>query len=413
MHARTFFAPALGALAAAALALPALADEPCPHGAPPPAAAAPPVAAAPAHGGRILTLCDSSFELVHDMASGTCTIYALPGPAPAPAISSAPLLVLPGAAGPREVPMTSVQGTPGSWQIRDDDLKGPLTDAKVRMTIGGRSCEAPLMGVPTLPLTLGEGDAAVRFEMVHDAREATLFFAAIETPGKPLPVLEAPFVLLTTDAGPRRVALVAVEGRANAWRVADEALRAPSVSGSFGLTVAGKPLEAPLPAAPAAEPAPAPTPTPDDRPIAGAETPPAPSGPEQPAMPAQPEPSAWGGKGSAHDGPVVVVGAARMQMRHDPADGRIAFEQIVAEGAVEFDEPPVLVLTTSAGTKEFKLRREKPGSNLWFATIDDAKNASTLDGTLKARIGGQEHVANFHHFLPAPEGQPDSPGEPG
>ena len=87
------------------------------------------------------------------------------------------------------------------------------------------------------------GEGVARFQVVHDRTAATMTFRLSDPAVR---IAEAPVVVLQTDAGPREVALVAVEGQPGTWRLTDDTLRLERFDGTMKILVEGKPYSAPL-----------------------------------------------------------------------------------------------------------------------------------------------------------------------
>src|SRR5262245_59890200 len=99
------------------------------------------------------------------------------------------------------------------------------------------------------------GDGVARFTWVHDRDAGTVTFRSAD----PAVRISNPVVVVNTDAGPKEVALVAVDGQPGAWRLTHQTLRGAKFTrfdGTMKVVVAEKPYEAPLVVTDVAVPAP-------------------------------------------------------------------------------------------------------------------------------------------------------------
>jgi hypothetical protein len=87
------------------------------------------------------------------------------------------------------------------------------------------------------------GDGVARFHVTHDSKAGV---AMLRLSDPAVKINSAPVVVVQTDAGPKEVTLVAVEGKPGVWRFEHEALREARFEGTMKIVVADKPLEAPL-----------------------------------------------------------------------------------------------------------------------------------------------------------------------
>jgi hypothetical protein len=87
------------------------------------------------------------------------------------------------------------------------------------------------------------GDGVARFHVTHDSKAGV---AMLRLSDPTVKVTSAPVVVVTTDAGPKEVTLVAVDGKPGVWRFEHELLRGERFEGTMKVIVADKPFEAPL-----------------------------------------------------------------------------------------------------------------------------------------------------------------------
>lgn len=195
------------------------------------------------HGGRVVSFrdCPAHVEVVRDVRAGTLTIYPLAGTVllEAPVIEVSPRID--GTAA--KVTATKVEGEAGVWRASSEILKREHLDgSKVRITLGGKACEAPLPAPRRRTVLVVAGGP--RVEVVRDEKARTVTFVALdETLDGKAYVLERPEIVVEDERGPRVYALEKVEGEPRAWRLATF-VPASSVDATLRFTLNRKKVEA-------------------------------------------------------------------------------------------------------------------------------------------------------------------------
>ena len=87
------------------------------------------------------------------------------------------------------------------------------------------------------------GDNVARFYVTHDSKAGV---AMLRLSDPTVKVTSAPVVVVQTDAGPKEVTLVPVEGKPGTWRFEHALLRSERFEGTMKVVVADKPYETPL-----------------------------------------------------------------------------------------------------------------------------------------------------------------------
>ena len=77
----------------------------------------------PRHGGRLLPGSSAVFEVVHDAAAGTLTLYVSKSSGDALEVARAPKYVSPSSGGTQEVALAAVPEVAGTWRVSDPVLK--------------------------------------------------------------------------------------------------------------------------------------------------------------------------------------------------------------------------------------------------------------------------------------------------
>jgi hypothetical protein len=196
-----------------------------------------PVAFRARYGGRVLTLpaCGASVEVVQDPATGTLTIYSFEDVV----VTEAPVVTVTETKGPATVTFTKVEGKNGVWMAKNEYFKTTTTSARIRLLVNGKPCEAPLVygsGHGGQMVTVNGGPS---FEVVHDPKLGTTFYAVDETfDGKAYTIENPKFVY-----GTRTYDLTPVEGEPRAWRLVGlDTAGSDARDGQLNFTLFGKTL---------------------------------------------------------------------------------------------------------------------------------------------------------------------------
>jgi hypothetical protein len=214
----------------------------------------PPVAApaAPVVEQRVLVFGDGAarFHVERDPQAGRMTFRAVD---PAVRFERAPVVVMTTESGPREVPLTAVEGQPGVWMWSGDAVRAERFDGTMRVVVSGKTYSSPLAPVWTTQRTvtyqpryggrvLTLSDCGASVEVVQDPATGTLTIHSFED----VVVTGAPVITVTETKGPTTVTLVPVEGRPGAWMTRHDAFKTTTTSARIRLLVNGQPCEAPL-----------------------------------------------------------------------------------------------------------------------------------------------------------------------
>lgn len=96
------------------------------------------------HGGELVELAGGSIhvEFIHDEAAGTLVVHLFDGAMKPIMVTEVPVLNLKTAGGPKQMSgVAATQGAAGSsqWNFRDDALKGHPEDARLRVSVAGKT----------------------------------------------------------------------------------------------------------------------------------------------------------------------------------------------------------------------------------------------------------------------------------
>lgn len=335
----------------------------------------------PLHGGRMVYVGDNValFEVVHDAASGTVTVYAPDDAGKSLKFSSAPAIVLAAKDGPRVLALTRLPGSQNVWKVADADLKGPLIDARLRVRVGDKDVEGSLAAddaVPAVPtrrverLDPSHGGRILMvaerpFEWTHDAAKGSLtLYALTAGEGKVALAVGDVTITLVGDFGRKELTLAAVEGTPNAWRVEDAAMKSLLLDGTLRLTLDGKAVEASL--------------------VARGE----------------------------HGGRILRLGGADalfLEMQHDAKAGTVTVflvepkNETYADSSAAFAEAPVLEVVTATGKKSLTLGRVEGVRNAWSAK-DPLLEVEALEGTIRVKIVDKTYEAKLDASRPKDAG---------
>jgi hypothetical protein len=195
------------------------------------------------------------------------------------------------------------------------------------------------------------GDGVARFHVTHDSK-AGVALLRISDPA--VKISSAPVVVVTTDAGPKEVTLVAVDGKPGVWRLEHEALRAERFEGTMKVVVADKPFEAPL--------------------LIGAGT-------VTPATPAS--------KFVATRGGFVVAFpecAAHVEALLDRETGTITIWSL--DPSVKIMDAPVITVTETKSPQTITLTKID-GETMAWRVVNPAFKSTTVSAKIKLMVGGK------------------------
>src|SRR5262245_22093310 len=191
------------------------------------------------HGGRVVELADCGIgvELVQDAAAGTLRVYEVEGIK----LVEAPVITLVETTGPSTVTLTKMDGD-SAWIATNEVFKTQNVTGRIKVSMNGKPCEAPLTIVETASATRG-GEIVVieggpRFEVVRDPTAGFVTFYALDESS----VFDDPMVVMNVSGAPKTFTLIRVENEPRAWRLSSFDSKS-ALDGTLRVSVSGKPLE--------------------------------------------------------------------------------------------------------------------------------------------------------------------------
>jgi hypothetical protein len=233
---------------------------------PTPASAEAPPAADPMREGPVPARLRSSGVVV--LADGMVRLKVTPSPTgdsltleplssrDARALGTAtPEIVLSGSEGERALRATALADRSEGWTVNDPAILSARGEMRVRVTIEGKTHEAPLVLSNDAAVGLhggaiaSFGDGAATLEVVRDVENGTLM---LYVPGasseSAVSIKDLPEVSVNTADGTKTLTVEAVSDVPGAWRVTAPELKAKDLSGTLKIRLDGRNLEAPIPA---------------------------------------------------------------------------------------------------------------------------------------------------------------------
>ena len=209
---------------------------------------------------RVLVFGDGAarFNVERDATAGRMTFRLAD---PAVKLERPPVILMTSESGPQEIPLTAVDGQPGTWVWSGDTVKTERFDGNMRVFVAGKAYTSPLStvwaseagadGFSKEPrafkphhhgrvLVLPACGASV--EVVQDPATGTLTIYSTED----VVVTDAPVITVTETKGPMVVTLTKVEGQPGVWMTKNDTFKSTTTKASIRLLVNGKPCEAPL-----------------------------------------------------------------------------------------------------------------------------------------------------------------------
>ena len=234
----------------------AFAGEPEASPVDPPAVHEAPVApTVPVVGQRVLVFGDGAarFQVERDPVAGRMTFRVSD---PALRFERPPMIMMTTESGPREVPLTAVDGQPGVWVWSGDAVRANRFDGTMRVVLAGRTYDAPLASVWTTQGATGPtmhqpryggrvlvlADCGASVEVVQDPATGTLTIYSFED----VVVTSAPVITVAESAGRTTLTMVQVEGRPGVWMTRHGTFKTTTTSARIRLLVNGQPCEAPI-----------------------------------------------------------------------------------------------------------------------------------------------------------------------
>jgi hypothetical protein len=199
-------------------------------------------------------------------------------------------------------------------------------------------------------------DVGARFNVQHDAKLGTMTFRLADD--AKVRIASAPTVTLRTDAGPRDVALVAVDGQPNTWRLSHEVLRSETIDGTMKIVVDGRPYTTSLVAAAATD---------------------APAG----AVVETKVVAKYGGRVISFPdcgGNIEVV--------QDPATGTLTVYSLMGED-VKIVDAPVITVTEEAGPRTISLVKVDGETVAWRVSNPVFKTTTLQNARIKIMVDGK------------------------
>lgn len=196
-------------------------------------------ALAPRHGGRLVEFvpCGLSAELVLERATGALTLYS-----PSGTVLTEPPLILGSEGGtPVLYPLAKLEGPEGTWGTTRDSLRAPGPETRIRIFVGGRTCEAAL---PAADGTAARNRSVIRvesgpsFELVRGPKVGEYTIRAIDETFEGAPyAVEGP----TIQVDGRSYNLRPVDGETRTWILAGlEAASVDAKGARLSFSIGGK-----------------------------------------------------------------------------------------------------------------------------------------------------------------------------
>lgn len=280
------------------------------------------------------------FEVERDAVAGRMTFRLAD---PAVRVEGAPVILMTGPAGSREITLTPVAGQTGVWVWQDETVKAPTFDGTMRVVVGGKTYTSPLTRVWTREWMPRHGGRVLTFspcgasvEVVQDSTTGTLTIYSFDD----VVVTEAPVITVTETTGPRAVTLTKLAGTNGAWVVKHDAFKTTTTTARVRLLVDGKPCEVPLT------------------------------------------------YGSSRGGQVVTVqGGPRFEVVQDPQGGTYTFYALdeTLDGRPYTVENPTVVV----GTRTYNLKPVEGEPRAWRLFGLDAAGSDARDGQLNLTLFGK------------------------
>jgi hypothetical protein len=199
-------------------------------------------------------------------------------------------------------------------------------------------------------------DVGARFNVSHDAKLGTMTFRLADD--SRVKIADAPTVTLRTDAGPKDVTLVAVQGQPNTWTLTHEALRAATIDGSMKIVVDGRPYTTTLV-------------TTGDVPVV--------------------EPAGMTTKVVAkHGGHVIAFPecGGHIEVVRDAATGTLTVYSLMGED-VKIVDAPVITVTETAGPKTISLVKVDGETVAWRTSNPIFKTTTISNARIKLLVDGK------------------------
>lgn len=203
----------------------------------------------PRHGGQLLEMCNVVAEAVHQLSTGTVTVY-LPENS---VVSEAPVITVTEPRGVPEIPLQAVPGRRYVWKAQHNLFKTTRVAGVVRARIDEQYCDAELgfVGVHGGRIVRWPGRPA--FELVPDPNATNgyvVYFLDEMWEGRAY-AIERPVVVWGTGTDAQVLKLVPVPEVPRAFRVPGVGLpRLPPADARLRFFLSGRPVEIVLGAAP-------------------------------------------------------------------------------------------------------------------------------------------------------------------
>jgi hypothetical protein len=192
------------------------------------------------------------FDVERDPATGRMTFHVVD---PAVKIDRAPVVVMTTDSGPREIPLTVVEGKTDTWIWTDEVVKHDRFDGTLRVVVAGKAYDAPLSTVWVVESDevvmvprhggriIAMTDCGTNVEILQDRASGTLTLY----PDDGVTLGEAPVITVEGTGKPMTISLTKVDGKGEQWTVQNDAFKTAATSARIRLLVNDKPCEAPLP----------------------------------------------------------------------------------------------------------------------------------------------------------------------